>query len=125
MKGSTQSAFYIRMNGDSGTNYADLWMLGYTGGSTSSDYLSPQAAASFNNGFVQIWTDSYTLLKTHLNDYSATDKHKTMLSQIGDKDCVEAHAHIWRNTSAITSLTITKLGGNFATSTFYLYGLSA
>ena len=61
-------------------------------------------------------------------DYSATDKHKTMLSRGGSSSFgVGMNAGRWANTSAVTSvLVIGQSGLDFAAgSTFYLYGIEA
>jgi hypothetical protein len=60
-------------------------------------------------------------------DYSATDKHKTILVRDGfPGGNVAALARRWANTSAITSVTLTGNTRNFAaSSTFNLYGVIA
>jgi hypothetical protein len=65
---------------------------------------------------------------TQIMDYSATDKHKTILNRSGSSfDPVSAYASRWASTSAITSLVyLPNQGGNFsAGSTFDLYGIVA
>ena len=64
---------------------------------------------------------------TQVMDYSATDKHKTILSRWGyASGFVGANAARWENTSAITSLDVLISTGTFpAGSTFSLYGVIA
>jgi hypothetical protein len=58
-------------------------------------------------------------------DSSATDKHKTILQRSNRAGAnVQAQAHRWANTSAVTSITALVPGGSFASSSkFYLYGI--
>jgi hypothetical protein len=65
---------------------------------------------------------------TQIMDYSATDKHKTILNRSGSSfDPVSAYASRWASTAAITSFIYDSYqGGNFsAGSTFSLYGVIA
>jgi hypothetical protein len=59
-------------------------------------------------------------------DYSATDKHKTMLFRSNDAGVgLSGQAQRWANTSAITSLELNPTGAvNFSSGcSFYLYGI--
>jgi hypothetical protein len=111
----------IRFNGDSGANYNRVAMTG-----------NGSAAASFaqtsNNG-AELLGASTTISGaiTQVMDYSATDKHKTVLFR-GNLTAgrVSATAARWANTAAITSLSVSVLSGNYAIgSTFSLYGIVA
>jgi hypothetical protein len=69
-----------------------------------------------------------TVVTCQIQDYSATDKHKTVLSRWGAVDViVGASALRWANTNAITSLKLTPKSGNTFSSgsTFSLYGIEA
>jgi hypothetical protein len=59
-------------------------------------------------------------------DYSATDKHKTVLSRGNQADgFVMSYASRWANTSAVSTLTIGTNGTNYLTgTTFSLYGVN-
>jgi hypothetical protein len=60
-------------------------------------------------------------------DYSATDKHKTVISR-GNNAALTASATAgrWANTAAINRVDAVLLSGSFAAgSSFYLYGISA
>jgi hypothetical protein len=116
----------LRFNGDSGSNYSYVRMGG--NGSTASSetdtannfsLLYGMASANFQMGIVQVM------------DYSATDKHKTVLYRTGLANDTNfgsyAAAARWANTAAITTLTIAP-GGSFtilAGSTFNLFGIAA
>lgn len=69
-----------------------------------------------------------TVVTCQIQDYSATDKHKTVLSRWGAVDViVGASALRWADTTAINSFEITPKSGNTFSSgsTFSLYGIEA
>ena len=112
----------LRFNGDTGSNYTQVFMTG-TGSATDSGTVSgtnaqidvyPYAPSSgFNNYILQIM------------DYSATDKHKTMLRRTNEAgNATEAAAHRWANTAAITSINLAMVSMNTG-STFALYGIAS
>ena len=112
---------YHRFNSDSGSNYSYVFMLG-NGSSTSSssatstEFYGANASAT-NKGFA----------RHQILDYSATDKHKTILTiRTSEQADIMALAQRWANTSAVTSLSITTPLNQFAAgTTFHLYGISA
>jgi hypothetical protein len=115
----------IRFNSDSGSNYPRVTMWSGSGAysetATETDIalLYGMASAPYQAGIVQIM------------DYSATDKHKTVLYRTGSGSDsnygVYAQASRWANTAAITSLSITPNPSYtiLAGSTFSLYGVIA
>lgn len=117
---STGSNFYARFNGDSGSNYSYVYMRG-NGSTASSSNGSSQTEMSFGRA------DGGAVNINQIMDYSATDKHKTVLERRNDPDdAVWAFAHRWASTSAITSIALTPYSGNFDSgSTFYLYGVAS
>jgi hypothetical protein len=123
----TSSASRLQVNLDGGANYNGVSMVG-NGSATASGSESGQTSArifgaslgpsnTFNNvGIIQ------------LMDYSATDKHKTILTRYGASTTdVQAQASRWASTSAINSVTIFDVLGQTyqAGSTFSLYGVIA
>lgn len=118
---SSDSYLFYRINGDTGSNYPAVYM----GGNGSSTYSSTNNFSYADLAF-GIGTAEGATVISHFMDYSATDKHKTILSRTNKASAgVAAGAHRWANTSAITTILITQTGfGNFASgSTFYLYGI--
>jgi hypothetical protein len=114
----------LRFNGDSGANYSFVYMGG--NGSTT---LSGTAASQ-----PQIVLDAYFWRSTeistciaHIMDYSAADKHKTVLSRNNVAGGgTDAFANRWANTAAITSVEIRNPAQSFASgTTFSLYGVIA
>lgn len=119
--GFTTPAF--RVNSDSGNNYNDVWMSGNgsaasSGANSNISFIAPSQMSSPDT--------ERQMVITHFMDYSATDKHKTVLARANRAGgWVFASAFRWANTSAINSITVFELGSaNFASgSTFYLYGI--
>jgi hypothetical protein len=122
---TSNANFSIRLNGDTGTNYSHVMMQGPTN--------SGSGTYSFIYGYWNLALNSTRqTLNASFMDYSATDKHKTILNRAGytrefdSAFTVEAQAYRWPNTSAITTMLIYVSAGNFATgSSFALYGIVA
>jgi hypothetical protein len=117
-------------NGDTGTNYSVTRLFG-TGSSAGSDRESNTANPVLNYySDISPTLGQNTTIATWLN-YSNTTTYKTMLVRAGIASGTtypgtSAIVGLWRNTAAITSLTIKPNAVNFATgSTFSLYGIAA
>jgi len=120
--GSNNTIFY-QLNGDSTSgNYFRVYALG-NGSTTSSatgptwNYFADMPISSASNG-VSI---------NHFLDYSATDKHKTIL---GRTDVVESYTYMdakrWASTSAITTIALSTAANSFAAgSSFALFGIAS
>jgi hypothetical protein len=114
----------IQFNSDTGSNYANIRMVGT--GSSATSYADTAAFA-----YIGVGTNSSNpfTITTQIMDYAATDKHKTLLSRCSqDNGWVTAHAGRWASTSAITSLKVWPPTGSswtFSTgATFSLYGVA-
>jgi hypothetical protein len=112
--------FELRLNSDfTDSNYPNVSMTGFGSGSGSSGSGNTPAitmSQNLSNHIIQIM------------DYSATDKHKTMLTRdniTGGR--TRASAIRYASTSAITAITLTDNSGIQlnAGSTFALYGIEA
>ena len=113
---ATSSDMEIRFNGDSGANYSSLYMLG-NGSSTSS---GTGGTTSIGIGLMNS-TQTNALIQ--IMDYSATDKHKTVLNRENNSSYVFAQAGRWANTAAITTVLVQKTSGTFDVNcTVSLYG---
>lgn len=115
----------IRFNGDNGSNYSNVRMVANSSGVSS--YSDTTSVA-----YIAVPVSSSTPLATtvHIMDYSATDKHKTIISRGSQGDgWVTLHSGRWANTAAITSVTITPPPGSSWTmssgGTISLYGIRA
>jgi hypothetical protein len=115
----------LEFNGDTTiTNYSRVEMIG-DGSSASSTSASSYIILGSNGTFDSTVIANATV---QVMDYSATDKHKTVLTRSGRASGslaeVFAAAGRWANTSAITSLSVITFSSTFAAgSTFYLYGI--
>lgn len=110
----------IRINGDSGTNYSMTRLLG-TGTSAVSD-RSTNTTSWFN---IQSTSSQWNALAVHIMSYANTNVNKTALIRNAASE-VLTHSALWRNTGAVSSLTIFgRSGGNvLAGSTFKLWGVA-
>jgi hypothetical protein len=118
---SGAEAMSIRFNGDTGSNYHYVQGVG-NGTSGSSFAVGPTIFARLGS----IYTGSNNFIG-NIMDYSATDKHKTVISRGNSaSNAVFMNASRWANTAAITSLILSPdTGGATFTvgSTFALYGI--
>jgi hypothetical protein len=117
---------WIRLNGDSGSNYSSINIYG-TGSAAQSQRES-------NVTFLRIdrqgtWrSGNRMMIRANVMNYSNSTTYKTVISRSdAPADAAEAIVGIWRNTAAITSIEV----GNDATATFAigttftLYGIAS
>jgi hypothetical protein len=122
---STATAnFFVRVNGDSGTNYSNTTLKG-NGSSASSSRLS-----NFNRIVFDGDGASTSITNTNVinfENYANSTTYKTVIGRSGDATySTAAIVGLWRSTSAITSITVGIDGHNFIVgSTFTLYGIAA
>jgi len=111
----------LRFNGDTGSNYSNVRMFGNSGGAGSDTSTTTRIPTTAGNSSLR------TAFISQVMDYSATDKHKTVLTRnnITDNN-VTAIAGRWANTAAITSVTVLSPGSTITSgSTISLYGVIA
>jgi hypothetical protein len=119
---SSAGTIRIRLNGDSGANYSDVVMNG-NGSATASNSRTGQTGA-----FAGSIGTSDTNTIVQIMDYSATNKHKTLLTRENEPaNLVAARAARYASTSAITSVLVgNDAGQSFASGcTFNLYGVTS
>jgi hypothetical protein len=118
--GSTDG-YGLRFNGDTGSNYSWVRMVGASSTPSSGTGTSTYAF----NGVIGDANRRPSIFQ--IMDYSATDKHKTTLSRSSGSNGNWTMAAVtrWANTAAITSVLIRSDGSyNFSVgSTFSLYGI--
>lgn len=118
--GTTAAGLRLRFNSDTGSNYPYVNMAGSGSGTSSGSGTLTEVVG----GLVD---PARSTVIYQIMDYSATDKHKTVLVR-GDNSAVNttATAVRWASTSAITTILAYPTSGTFAAgSTFALYGVSA
>ena len=113
----------VRLNGDTGTNYSWINAIG-TGSSTISEGEASTALPEVGR-----FSSTQSNFIVQVMDYSATDKHKTMLGRANSNgDRTVMNATRWANTVAVSSLTLRSFPSprTFSSgTTFSLYGVIA
>lgn len=123
-KTSVEAYPRLQFNGDGSANYSRMGMAVNAGspagffGTVSSISLSGYASSNTNNNYNAI---------AQILDYSATDKHKTVLARSNNtSNSTDAVATRWANTAAITSIAVLLDTGTYsAGTTINLYGIEA
>jgi hypothetical protein len=111
----------IRFNADTGSNYSRTRLYA-NGSSAASDRSS-----NTNKGALGInSTSEFTPFIANVQNYSNSTTNKTVLSRGTSPGYTSAYVSLWRNTAAITSITILPDSGTtfVAGSTFTLYGIA-
>ncbi len=116
-----------QFNSDSGSNYPHVQMSGSNAGAGSFSATNHYARVGFPE---KNSSSGWSLGISHIMDYSATDKHKTILTRRNGDTAPNllqsaAIATRWASTSAISSIYLFNVdNSNFKTgSSFYLYGI--
>ena len=112
--------------GDTSTNYSMVTMRG-DGSAANSAAFSGEASLGTTPGNTNNTANVQLTCVRQIMDYSATDKHKTILQRFNDtSQHTIAVAGRWANTSAITTIALSNLSGNYAAgSSFALYGIAS
>jgi len=121
IRATTLSANYnMRFNGDTGTNYSDTSLWG--NGSSAASYRSS------NNTVIGLtYTSSGApISRIQIQDYSNATTYKTVLTRQDDSvNAAGCNVGLWRNTAAITSISIVSPGTIPSGTTLKLYGIQA
>ena len=126
---STNNAWRIRFNGDSGSNYSRHYLFG--DGSNPVQTAAGSSLTSIGLGVFSTSTQTsgvFTGLVADVLDYANTSKNTTLRSAAGfdnnGSGTVGLFSGAWFNTAAITSVSIFIDSGNIAEySQFALYGI--
>lgn len=122
---ATAEALMMQMNSDTGSNYSVTFLTG--NGSSAFSARTTNATSLNLNNLGSGKTAQYTTI-VQLQNYSNSTTNKTILSRTSSANSeAGAIVGLWRNTSAITSITL--LGNTSANiaagSTLSLYGIKA
>jgi hypothetical protein len=121
VSGSGGSGLNMRFNGDSGSNYSSTLL--YEG--------SPYGARltnSTDSGYVGAAGDGNLVLNTvYLMNYSDSNMYKVFMGRYGSPVDGQSRAAVgtWRNTAAITSITMTPANGFASGTTISIYGVGS
>jgi hypothetical protein len=125
------TGYSLRLNGDTGSNYNIVQARGAFDNNTRSNSETSVAQMFLAGWSIGQGTSSPTPLVIQFMDYSATDKHKTVLirSQTRRNDGsteVGMLAGRWASTSAIDTIRFQPSSGSFAANTTVsLYGIAS
>jgi hypothetical protein len=114
-KTSANQATGLRFNSDSGSNYSMVRM-----------YTTASSTSTTTYGLLTTGDPTAdTLAIAQIMDYSATDKHKTVLIRSNiPANNTAAHAVRWANTAAITTVAVEAISTTWAVgTTINLYGV--
>jgi hypothetical protein len=117
---------HLRFNSDTGSNYSMVYAFGFSGGVGSTSETASYLSTTYYGGASTTIGEHAGLVQ--IMDYSATDKHKPVLSRQNRANSgVDFNAARWANTSAITSILVFHASGRIlqAGTTLNLYGIAA
>jgi hypothetical protein len=124
--GTSGNEFGLQFNSDTGTNYGQTALAG--NGSTATSTIN----TSYNGVGLGGLSSRGAIAIANIQNYSNSTTFKTSLTRTQQTrsgvEAVLAFVNIWRNTNAITSITIKDLSGSnnlTSGSTFSLYGIKA
>jgi hypothetical protein len=111
----------LQFNSDTGANYSFTGMNG--NGSSASSFRS-SGTSNIATGEIRTYNSTIIL---NIQNYSNSTTYKTLLSRANTaSDYVQAFVGMWRNTNAVTSITMGLASGTYSTgTTFTLYGIAA
>lgn len=117
---------WVQVNGDTGANYSRTNLYG-NGTAAGSTRLSAQTKFAMNDAAALDGAYQFMSVMQFMN-YSNTTTYKTMLERANNAARgTDLGVHLWRSTSAITSIYIYNSGAtNYVVgTTFTLYGITA
>lgn len=125
-----QSALYLTVNGDTAANYSFHQIGGDgQGGTFASGTANTSNITTITSGTANGSTATFGAGVIDILDYANTNKYKTIrclsgLDLNGSPSTISLRSGGWRNSSAITSITLTEANNNIAQfSSFALYGI--
>jgi hypothetical protein len=124
---STLTSGLLRFNGDSGSNYSSTMLIGNGSSATSERYSNESfVRIGYAIGSSQL-ASTYAIQMVHILNYANTSTNKTIIardaSDTSGSGLAQLSSGLWRNTTAISSITYaTSL---VAGSTLTLYGIRA
>lgn len=122
---SNTQGIFMRFNSDGGNNYSYTQMWAPNG---SAGYTERQSGVNHINLHTATTTVGQNMFTANIMSYSGTSTNKTVLSSSRDGGNVRRYvdSQVWRNNSAVTSITLLAEANNIsAGTTFTLYGIAA
>jgi hypothetical protein len=123
----SNSDLTFRVNGDTGTNYSTTNIYG--DGASAGSVRTSNVTIGYATYYGSIETLGNSVHIIQFMNYSNTTTYKTVLARANNASAsrgVDAIVNLWRNTSAINSVTLIGQNANIlAGSIFTLYGIAA
>ena len=124
---SSPDDFYLRFNSDSATNYSITTLYG--SGSAAASNRATNATGILMTRGTQTQLSTPTLRTADIFSYAGST-YKTVLttesSDLNGSGTTVVNVGLWRSTSAITTITLNRVGDSFAAgTTATIYGIKA
>jgi hypothetical protein len=125
---STSNGYNMRMNSDTGNNYARHYLYGTGSAAGAAAVTSTSSMVLADAGISTSTSGVFGGSVCDILDYANTNKYKTIRTLGGfdnnGNGLISMDSGLWQNTAAVTTLTIFPDAGNFAEySQFALYGI--
>lgn len=120
---------YIRLNNDSGNNYAWHRLTGNgTAASAGAASTQPQIRYGNNTADASFGANIFSAAVIDVLDYANTNKYKTLRTLVGADNNGSGHlglqSGLWQSTTAVNRIDLFPFSGNWAQySHFALYGI--
>jgi len=130
--GNSGGQLFLRINGDTGSNYTRHRVLGYNSSVFASGETSQTSirVCVDDISYASMGTLYPTVAIIDIHDYASTAKNKTVRtfggidSNSAGNSEIDLTSGLWLSTSAVTSISLVISAGSFTTnSTFALYGI--
>lgn len=114
------TSFWLQFNGDTGSNYSRTIIVG-DGTSATSERTSNGSNMAIGTANTEWGVSIFNVM-----NYSNSTTYKTAIARGNNNSQTRAGVGLWRNTAAITSLTVGITSASFVSgSTFTIYGIEA
>lgn len=123
------ATIYTTFNSDTGTTYSFTTLFG-TGSSTGSSSTVDNTQINLLSEGTSATSNTFSSIELYIPSYTASQNKPMGTFQVYENNATEnriqAYANLWRNTAALTSISMTPSSGNFVSgSSFYLYGIKS
>lgn len=119
-KGGTSGNITFQFNSDTSTNYSASIIYG-DGSASGAVSVTNQTTMNIGSVGTDWTTNTFSIM-----NYSNSTTYKTVVGRYSRSDEVGAKIGLWRSTSAITSIVVSKSSGTYDVgSSFTLYGVKS
>ncbi len=129
--GSARTGLNYTFNGDTATNYSNTILIGFDSSSVASFRGANQTASNESNmngggSTANVFSNSEVYIPNYTgNAFKSIISDSVAENNSASSYIIDMGAALWRNTSAISSISFTSGAGNFvANSTITLYGIT-